>query len=76
LAKVLIYRSKMPASAEEVYRFYAEPEALERPRPLWEKAKVVARTGGIAEPGSRVVLRVALDTRGEDCGGCLRGGTK
>ena len=60
MAQTFIYRSKMPASAEDVYRLHAEPEALERLTPPWEKAKVVARTGGIEEPGSRVTLRVSV----------------
>lgn len=54
------YRSKMPASAEAVYRFHAEPDALERLTPPWEKAQVVARTGSIEQPGSRVTLRVSV----------------
>ena len=60
MAEVFIYRSKMPASAEEVYRFHAEPAALERLMPPWEKAQVVALTGGIEQPGSRVTLRVSV----------------
>lgn len=60
MAEVFTYRSKMPASAEAVYRFHAEREALERLTPPWEKAKVVARTGGIEQPGSRVTLRVSV----------------
>jgi uncharacterized protein len=54
------FRSKMPASAAAVYRFHAEPQALESLTPPWEKAKVVARTGGIEQPGSRVTLRVSV----------------
>src|ERR1700675_4958403 len=60
MAEVFIYRSKMPASAEEVYRFHAEPGALQRLTPPWEKAKVVARTGGIEQPVARVTLRVSV----------------
>lgn len=54
------YRSKMPASADTVYRFHSEPDTLEKLTPPWEKAKVVARTGGIETPGSRVTLRVSI----------------
>jgi uncharacterized protein len=50
----------MPASAETVYNFHAEPDALERLTPPWEKAQVVSRTGGIDKPGSRVILRVSV----------------
>jgi ligand-binding SRPBCC domain-containing protein len=60
LTEVFNYRSRMPASAEEVYGFHAEPGALERLTPPWEKAKVVSRTGGIEQAGSRVTLRVPL----------------
>jgi ligand-binding SRPBCC domain-containing protein len=60
MAEVFIYRSKMPASAEEVFNFHAEPGALEKLTPPWEKVKVVARTGGIEQPGSRVTLRVSV----------------
>jgi ligand-binding SRPBCC domain-containing protein len=60
MTETFIYRSKMPASAEAVYRFHAEPDALERLTPPWEKAQVVARTGSIEHPGSTVTLRVSL----------------
>ena len=60
LSEVFVYRSRMPASADEVYRFHAEPGALEKLTPPWEKARVVERTGGIEQPGSRVTLRVSV----------------
>ena len=60
MAEVFIYRSKMPASAEEVFDFRASSGALEKLTPPWEKSKVVARTGGIEQPGSRVTLRVSV----------------
>ncbi len=60
MAEVFTYRSKMPASAEEVFRFHAEPGALERLTPPWEGAQVVERTGGLDQPGSRVTLRVSI----------------
>lgn len=50
----------MPASAEVVYRFHAEPDALEQLTPPWENAEVIERTGGIEEIGSRVRLRLRL----------------
>ena len=65
--EIFTYRSKMPPSAEAVYRFHAEPDALERLTPPWEKAQVVARTGGIEEPGSKVTLRVAVGPFSQDC---------
>ncbi len=60
MSEVFTYRSKMPASAEAVYRFHAEPDALERLTPPWEKSKVVARTGSIEKPGSTVTIRVTV----------------
>jgi ligand-binding SRPBCC domain-containing protein len=60
MGEVFIYRSRMPASAEEVFDFHAAPGALEKLTPPWEKSKVVARTGGIGQPGSRVTLRVSI----------------
>ena len=60
MSETITFRSKMAASAEDVYRFHAEPDALERLTPPWEKARVVARTGGIEHPGSRVTLRVSV----------------
>jgi len=60
MSQLFTFRSKMPASAEAVYRFHAEPGALERLTPPWEKVRVVARTGGIETPGSRVTLRVSI----------------
>jgi ligand-binding SRPBCC domain-containing protein len=60
MSETFTYRSEMPASAEAVYRFHAEPDALERLTPPWEKAQVVARTGSIERPGSKVTLRVSV----------------
>ena len=51
-------RSRLEAPAEEVFRWHARPGAFERLNPPWEPAEVSARTGGIEEEGSRVVLRV------------------
>jgi len=60
MSETFIYRSRMPASAEAVYRLHTEADALERLTPPWEKAKVVARTGRVEIPGSRVTLRVSV----------------
>lgn len=60
MSETFIYRSRMPASAEAVYRFHAEPGALRRLTPPWEKAQVVAETGSFETPGSRVTLRVSV----------------
>jgi ligand-binding SRPBCC domain-containing protein len=50
----------MPASAEDVYCFHAQPDALTRLTPPWENATVFEQTGGIEELGSRVKIRVKI----------------
>lgn len=60
MSELFVYRSHIPASAEAVYLFHAEPGALQRLAPPWEKAQVIASTGGIETPGSRVTLRVSV----------------
>jgi ligand-binding SRPBCC domain-containing protein len=60
MSEIFTYRSKMPASAEDVYRFHLETNSLERLTPPWEKVVVVARTGNIEQPGSTVTLRVTV----------------
>lgn len=60
VSEVFIFRSRMPASAEAAYRWHAEPGALERLTPPWERAEVVERTGSIEEIGSRVKIRVRI----------------
>lgn len=60
MSELFAYRSRMPASAEVVYRFHAEPDALYRLTPPWEKAQVIASTGGIEKIGSLVTLRVSV----------------
>ncbi|HLK05195.1 MAG TPA: SRPBCC family protein [Candidatus Acidoferrum sp.] len=60
MSQLFVFRSRMPASAERVYRFHALPDALERLQPPWESARVVSRTGGIEQPGSRVTLAVRV----------------
>ena len=54
-----IYRSKMPASAAEVWAWHARAGALERLTPPWDDVRVVARTGGL-EDGARVTLSVPV----------------
>jgi uncharacterized protein len=66
MSEIFKFRSRMPASAEEVYRFHAEPEAFERLTPPWEKARVVARTGSIEQEGSRTTLRVSVGPFSQD----------
>jgi ligand-binding SRPBCC domain-containing protein len=58
VSELFIYRSQMPASADNVYAFYAKPDALTRLTPPWENARVIERTGSIEQPGSRVKIRL------------------
>jgi uncharacterized protein (TIGR01777 family) len=52
--------TRLPASAWEAFRWHARPGALERLTPPWEEVSVLDRTGGIAEPGSRVSLTTRI----------------
>jgi ligand-binding SRPBCC domain-containing protein len=66
MREIFVYRSKMPDSAEEVYRFHAELEALKRLTPPWEKAQVVGTAGSIDQKGSRTTLRVSIGPFSQD----------
>ena len=55
---MFVRRSRIEASADEVYRWHARPGAFERLNPPWDPAVVESRTGGIEDEGVRVVLRV------------------
>jgi ligand-binding SRPBCC domain-containing protein len=50
-------RTRIRASADAVYRWHAEPGALERLTPPGERLRVVSRTGGI-EDGARIAFRI------------------
>jgi ligand-binding SRPBCC domain-containing protein len=54
-----IARSQIQPSAEELFRWHAEPGALERLTPPWEPVEVEQRAPGIRN-GDRGVLRVQL----------------
>lgn len=54
-----VARSQIQASAEELFRWHAEPGALERLTPPWEPVEVEQRAPGIRH-GDRGVLRVRL----------------
>ena len=60
LSEEFVYRSRMKASAETVYRWHALPDALQKLTPPWEKAEVVEQTGSIEQIGSRVKIRVCI----------------
>jgi ligand-binding SRPBCC domain-containing protein len=60
VSELFVFRSRMPVSAEKVYRWHALPDALERLTPPWENARVVERTGGIEQAGARVKIRLRV----------------
>lgn len=51
-----IYRTRIEASAGEVFAWHERPGAFESLLPPWETVEVVGRTGGIGE-GDRVTIR-------------------
>src|SRR4029077_14143110 len=55
-----VFRSRMPAPADAVYRWHAAAGAFERLRPPWEKAHVLESTGGIEDLGSFVTIRFSI----------------
>src|ERR1700722_10959021 len=55
-SEIFVHRSRIEASAAEVYAWHALPDALERLTPPGEHVEVIEKTGGI-ERGARVVLR-------------------
>ncbi len=56
--RTFVQRSRIEATADEVYRWHARPGAFERLNPPWDPAIVESRTGSIEDEGSRVLLRV------------------
>ena len=56
--RVFERRTRIEASAEEVYLWHARPGALERLSPPWDPPLIESRSGGIEDTGARVVLRV------------------
>jgi ligand-binding SRPBCC domain-containing protein len=60
MSELFIKRTRFPVSAEQLFAWHAEPEALERLTPPWEHARVIRRTGTIRDIGSRVEIRVRI----------------
>jgi ligand-binding SRPBCC domain-containing protein len=56
--RTFLRRTRIQASAGDVYRWHARPGAFERLNPPWDPAIVESRSGGIEDEGARVVLRV------------------
>ncbi|MEO5821211.1 MAG: TIGR01777 family oxidoreductase [Vicinamibacteraceae bacterium] len=53
----IVRRSAMPVPVDTLWAWHTRPGALERLLPPWDGARVVSRTGGIAN-GTRVTLSV------------------
>jgi uncharacterized protein len=60
VSELFVYRSHMPASADAVYDWHAEPGALTRLTPPWENAHVIENSGSIDQLGLRVKIRVRV----------------
>ncbi len=60
MPELFLKRTRFPVSAERLFAWHAEPDALERLTPSWEHARVVRRTGTIRDIGSRVEMRVRI----------------
>lgn len=54
-----VRRSRIPATAEEVYRWHAEPGAFQRLTPPWERVEVVDEGGGLRD-GAVVEIRARV----------------
>lgn len=54
-----VRRTRIEASAAEVYRWHAEPGAFQRLTPPWEPVEVVDEGRGLRD-GVRVVLRIRV----------------
>ena len=54
--RVFVRRSRIEASAAELFEWHARDGAFERLNPPWERAEVVERTGGLE--GGRIELRI------------------
>ena len=60
MPELFVKRTRFPVSAERLFAWHAEPEALERMTPPWEHARVIGRTGTIRDIGSRVEIRFRM----------------
>src|SRR5579863_8067318 len=57
--ETFVKRSRLEASAHDVFQWHLRPGAFERLSPPWERVRVVERTGGI-ENGGRLTLKVSV----------------
>ncbi len=60
MPELFLKRTRFPVSAERLFAWHAEPDALERLTPPWERARIVSRTGTIRDIGSRVEIGVRI----------------
>lgn len=59
MSEVFVRRSRIAASAEKVFRWHAEPDALPRLSPPWEPVELIEPAPGIRD-GDRGALRVRM----------------
>jgi ligand-binding SRPBCC domain-containing protein len=60
MPEVFVKRTRFPVSAERLFAWHAEPDALEKLMPPWEQARVIRRTGTIRDVGSQIEIRVRI----------------
>jgi len=60
MPELFVKRTRFPVSAERLFAWHAEPDALERLMPPWEHARVIRRTGTIRDVGSLIEIRVRI----------------
>jgi len=60
LPELFVKRTRFTVSAERLFGWYAEPEALELLIPPWQRARIIRRTGTVREIGSTVEIRVRI----------------
>ncbi|MBI2812235.1 MAG: TIGR01777 family protein [Candidatus Melainabacteria bacterium] len=56
--ETFVFKSLIPASAKEVFRWHKRPGAFERLSPPWVDCKILSRQGGI-ENGAQVTLAIS-----------------
>jgi ligand-binding SRPBCC domain-containing protein len=60
MPELFVKRTRFAVSAERLFGWYAEPEALERLIPPWQQTRIIRRTGTVREIGSKVEIRVHI----------------
>ncbi|HEX4069931.1 MAG TPA: hypothetical protein VHX68_02130, partial [Planctomycetaceae bacterium] len=57
--ETFVYRSRVPAPADEVFQWHVRPGAFRRLIPPWERIRLVDAGNGVAE-GSRTEIEISL----------------